>query len=390
MAQNVTNKYFLSLLRCALRGEKPEKAPQGVDFNLILALARQQSVVELIAYAIPKIEPAIDPELVSKLERLKRAGIAREINQDIELSALKDAFEGAGLDYMLLKGSVLKHLYPTPDMRSMCDIDILIRESNANRADKLMDALGYGDKKVSDHDVGYVKPPYVNVELHHSLTQYDFGKRAYEYFKDIWELSLRKADTHSYALRDEDFYLYHIDHMAKHYATGGCGVRPFCDIYVYLNAHPSMDLEYLEAGLDKIGLREFEAHMRALALKWLDGGEGDELSEQIEAYILTGGSFGTTERGALSLILRKGSKNKKISRLRLFWYKLFLPYRHMRVVYPSLKKVPFLLPFYWVHRIFRTLIFRRGKIKENLSVEDKQAQVNKLGEHFSSIGLTEF
>ena len=139
MAQNVTNKYFLSLLRCALRGEKPEKAPQGVDFNLILALARQQSVVELIAYAIPKIEPAIDPELVSKLERLKRAGIAREVNQDIELSALKDAFEGAGLDYMLLKGSVLKHLYPTPDMRSMCDIDILINSAGIITSNKTFD-----------------------------------------------------------------------------------------------------------------------------------------------------------------------------------------------------------------------------------------------------------
>ena len=390
MMQNEQNKYFLSLVRSALLGEKPQSAPQGVDFNSLLMLARSQSLVELISYAIPKIEPKIAPEIIAGFERLKRTGIAKEINQDIELALLCDTLEREKIDYILLKGSVLKHLYPTPDMRSMCDIDILIREDSVNQADSVMESLGYGDKKVSDHDISYVKPPYVNVELHNSLTQYDFGKKAYEYFKDIWSLARKKGDTCAYELSCEDFYLYHIDHMSKHYATGGCGVRPFCDIFVYLKAHPSMDLDYVNEGLDKIGLRAFESHARALALKWLGDGTGDEISEAMESFILSGGSFGTKERGELSFALRKGTKNKKVSKARLLLYKLFLPYRHMKVVYPSLKKVPFLLPFYWIHRVFRTLFFRRDKIKSTLGVENKQEQIASLGEHFASVGLTEF
>ena len=384
------NKYFLSLVKCALTGEKPESAPQGTDFNSIFALARNQSIVELIAYAIPKIEPPIAPEALSCFERLKRTGIAKEVNQDIELELLRNRLEGEGIDYILLKGSVLKHLYPTPDMRSMCDIDILIREGEVDRVDKVMESLGYGEKKVSDHDIGYVKQPYVNIEMHSSLTQYDFGKKAYEYFKDIWSLARQRGESHAYELTSEDFYLYHIDHMSKHYATGGCGVRPFCDIFVYLKANPSMDWDYINAGLDKIGLREFEAHARALALKWLDGGEGDEISEAMESFILSGGSFGTKEITELSLILRKGTKNKRVSKFKLLWYKLFLPYRHMRVVYPSLKRVPFMLPFYWVHRMLRTIFFRRGKIKSTLNVEQKQEQIANLSAHFASVGLTEF
>lgn len=391
MPKDVTNAYFLSLVKSALRKENVEKAPQGVDFKRIFALAHHHGLVELISYVTPEIEPKVENEIALGFERLKRAGIAKAVNQEVELDALTRAFAEEGVDYMLLKGSVIKNLYPSSDMRSMCDIDILIREKDVSKADKIMQKLGYGNKLASDHDISYQKPPYVNIELHYSITQFDFGKRAHKYYKNIWTLAKAQEGSFcAYQLAPEDFYIHHIEHMSKHYAMGGCGTRAFCDIFVFLKAHPSLNWEYIEQTLDKIALKEYESHMRALALKWFDNGQGDELSETIEDYILSGGAFGTVEREELSLIIRKGTSKKKVSKFKLVFYKIFLPYRHMKVVYPSLKKVPFLLPFYWVHRIFRTLIFRRGKIGENLKVNKKDAEIEKLNEHFSRVGLTEF
>lgn len=37
------------------------------------------------------------------------------------------AFDAGGIDYMPLKGSILKDLYPRHEMRMMGDADILIR-----------------------------------------------------------------------------------------------------------------------------------------------------------------------------------------------------------------------------------------------------------------------
>lgn len=388
MPRDITNSYLLSLARSSLRGENVENAPQGVDFSRLLNLAHYHGLVELIAYSVPKIEPSVDEQIASTFERLRRTGIAKSVNQEIELEALCGKFVEQSVDYLLLKGSVLKDFYPTPDMRSMCDIDILVREKDMSAVDKIMQELGYTEKQESDHDVSYKKPPYVNIEIHYSLTQYDFGRKAYEHFKDIWSLAKQKeGKPNAYELPAEELYIYHIDHMSKHYALGGCGTRPFCDIFVFLKAHPSLNWEYISDTLEKIALKDFEAHARALALKWFDNGEGDEVSDAIEDYILTGGGFGTKEREKISLILRKGTKKKRVSRARLLLYKLFLPYRHMKVVYPSLKKVPFLLPFYWIVRIFRTLIFRRGKISENLNVDKQQEQINALAEHFSTVGL---
>ncbi|MBO5375054.1 MAG: nucleotidyltransferase family protein [Clostridia bacterium] len=386
------SRYFLSLVRSALCDEAPENAPQGVNFNTILKLSYYHNLIELVSYAIPKVVPCVPEEIASSFDRLKRAGIAREVNQDIELELLLTKFREAKIDIMLLKGTIIKHLYRLPDMRSMCDLDMLIKYEDLDKIDALMRELGYIERVDSDHDVSYRKPPYLNIELHYSITQADFGKRAHEYFKDAWSLAkLREGEECVYEQSREDFYVHHIDHMSKHYATGGCGVRPFCDIYIYLEKYgKELDWSYINATLEKIGLYKFGEHMKSLAYKWFGDGAGDEMSEQIEGYILSGGSFGTKERGALSIIARKGTKNKRVSRFKLIWYKLFLPYRHMCVVYPSLKKVPFLLPFYWVHRIFRTLLFRRGRLKENLQVGEREGAVMELANHLESVGLTDF
>ena len=42
-----------------------------------------------------------------------------------------------------IKGCVMKKLYPSPNMRSMCDIDILIEDDGIDRAEKIMQNLGY-------------------------------------------------------------------------------------------------------------------------------------------------------------------------------------------------------------------------------------------------------
>ena len=59
----------------------------------------------------------------------------------------------------------------------------------------------------------------------------------------------------------------------------------------------------------------------------------------------------------------------------------------MTVGYPVLKKVPVLLPFCWLHRIFDRLLFRRDRIRAQLEVTADNAQVLAFVEHMRGVGL---
>ena len=59
----------------------------------------------------------------------------------LETAAL---FEANGIDFLCLKGAALANMvYPVPEMRPMCDLDILIRADSAARAQQLLIDAGF-------------------------------------------------------------------------------------------------------------------------------------------------------------------------------------------------------------------------------------------------------
>jgi hypothetical protein len=72
--------------------------------------------------------------------RHRRAAAARERSLD----RLLQAFAAAGLPVILLKGAALAHLiYPSPALRAMADVDVLIEGSDTARALAVARDLGY-------------------------------------------------------------------------------------------------------------------------------------------------------------------------------------------------------------------------------------------------------
>ena len=63
-----------------------------------------------------------------------------------ELRRVTAAFEENGIDYMLLKGSRMKALYPRQELRNMSDADVLIRMEQYDRICPIMESLGFEKK----------------------------------------------------------------------------------------------------------------------------------------------------------------------------------------------------------------------------------------------------
>ena len=72
------------------------------------------------------------------------------------------------IDYMPLKGCVLKELYPSDELRSMGDIDILIRTEQYGRIRSLMLAEGFQEGAESDHEYHWSSSS-AHIELHKRL-----------------------------------------------------------------------------------------------------------------------------------------------------------------------------------------------------------------------------
>ena len=178
-----------------------------------------------------------DDEYFVKFKKRQIAALYRgsRISQDIK--EICNTFEQAKIPFVILKGSVIRNLYPEKWMRTSSDIDVLVKPEDLRRAiSALMDECGYSYVSKYVHHVSLSSKNDVHIELHHELLEECTANDANLVLADIWNLvELKKGCSYSYEMKDEHFYLYHIAHAAKHVINGGCGIKPLLDLWILEN-----------------------------------------------------------------------------------------------------------------------------------------------------------
>ena len=264
--------------------------------------------------------------------------------QSSELSRLRETLNTAGVPFLPLKGAVLRALYPEPWMRTSCDIDILVPEEQADSAARLLsEQLGYTVGAKSTHDIGLTAPSGVHLELHFTLLEVGRIVEAAPLLTAVWEYAAPLNGTLEYVLQDEMFYLYHMVHMAKHFLNGGCGVRPFLDLWL-LDHRVPFDAARRDALLAQAGLTAFAAQARRLSEVWFGDAVHNDVTRDMERYLLTGGVYGSAETLIAVQQLRQGG------RARYVLSRIWMPYESLRLKYPALEGHPALTPLYQLRR----------------------------------------
>ena len=270
-------------------------------------------------------------------------------------------------------------------MRTSCDIDVLVQEADLERAIQvLVSDLGYRNEGRGYHDVSLFSPNNVHVELHFTLLDETRFPAAEEIITGVWEqvLPVRESSAQK-QMPDALYYFYHILHMANHFYGGGCGIRPFLDLWI-LNHKVEHDAGEREALLQKGGLLTFAQAAQSLSEVWFSGQTHTELTEKREEFILCGGVYGNAEN---MVAIRQA---KKGGRIQSVLDKIFLPYNTLKGHYPILRKHKWLLPFCQVARWFRLLSGGRWKrsvheLKTNASIS--AAEVSTTAELLKQLGL---
>ncbi len=287
-------------------------------------------------------------------------------NQNFAFEKISAVFEKADIPYIPLKGSVLKALYPESWMRVGCDIDILVKKEDVEKAAQLMvSEAGYTVKREGSHDIFLLSPENVCVELHFSLIDKKKSPLWAETLDAVWE----NSDSHHgcrYIMNDGMLYFYHIVHMAKHFRNGGCGIRPFIDLYLLMQKidADSRNTELIE----KCGLSDFVRNAEKLSRVWFDGEGHDEITLAMEEYIFQGGSFGSDKTRTIAVFQKSGSKTGYIAS------RIVLPYSDLSRQYPKLKGKKYLTPFYQAARVFSLLFGERKDFRrKNIEMVDEVA-----------------
>ena len=356
---------LISLLAAALG--KGMRSAEAVNVLECLPLAQKHGVANMLYYALPRLPAEQQPAEPGRrlLRGLAYTAAARDAVQERELDTLFARFEAEKIAVLPLKGCVIKTLYPKPDMRYMSDVDLLFDKKQAARVREIMQSLGYETMKFEQGDTDfYISPTRLNYELHRSLGDESFNAGSRCFLESLLSAAVpREGKAFLLELPQEEHYAYLLCHFVKHLINGGIGVRQVMDIYICRHGW-CLDEKKLAALLQKLELTEFAATLERLAECWFGGGQGDAVTDELGAYIFGSGTFGTDEQRVADRILRD---QEKTNRAAYVLRRVFLPYKTMCAYFPSLKKVPFLLPFYWIFRILRGIFCRNKKLSEEIN-----------------------
>lgn len=383
---------FLSLVKASFTEETPCVSDEFA-YKTAYSLAESQQMVPILYYGALK-DPRFATEPTSQyfFERTC-VHIGHNEDQLETVRVITDAFDAAGIDYMPLKGTLLKGLYPSPEMRVMGDSDILIRVEDEPRIREIMLSLGCRFDNESDHEFNWSTATGLHIELHKRLIP-SYNEDYYAYYGDGWRLAHpAKEGSTRYEMNPEDLFIYLFTHFAKHYRDQGAGMKYVIDFYVFKNCYPSLDLHYVSRELEKLQLYEFYSNIMRLIAVWFEGEAPDEITDYLTEKIFGDGVFGRAELNIVSegLKLSKSSGSSgsaKSARSKKIFQLVFPSYKNMCLQYPILKKWAILLPILWIIRAFdvvfnRRYLFRHHKERmENMSAEsisNYQRELNYVG-----------
>lgn len=386
---NVQQKGVITLIKSALNN-KCYELPNAFALEGVIEIAREHQISPIVYYGAINCGYDKACDVMQKLFEKALPLVLFDEMQNAALSEISREFEKGGIEYMPLKGSVLKSLYPKTEMRTMGDVDILIKTEQYESVKKVMSDLGFDKKVESDHEFVWLKDNLC-IELHKRLIP-SYNKDFYAYFGEGWQLAKQCTDFR-YTMDDEAFFIHLITHFAKHYRDGGIGIKHLVDIWVYKTAKPELDFEYIKNELLKLRLDKFFEYVEKTLENWFENGEETPETEFISDTVFRSGVYGNKETAEVSTMLRETKDGKSVAGTKFsrFFGVVFLPYGKMCEKYKVLRKLPFLLLFMWIVRLFDILLFKRKKMSAYIekqksitkdTVKSRKKELNSVGLDF--------
>ena len=356
---------------------EPTGAP---DFEAVLQEARAQTVLGLVASALPAeavaaLPPASAAALETEVFQLK-AKFMRILYGQTRLVSL---FRSAGIPLVILKGMAAAVYDPHPVRRSMGDVDFLVPPERFADALRMMDANGYQRQDEPELEMADEMPRHVQFfrdgieyELHHHFSAFDldlepilldgFGRTVTR------DIAGREFPT----LPNPENALVLLAHIRQHLLESGLGLRQIIDWMQCLKSLTEEETALLQAYAEKTGLNTLAGTVNRIC-NWHLG----------TAFSWTADIDPETEDALLEHLFERGNFGRKLGAdrpveaisLSVREQGLFPYLQQMGMLHwEAARKHAFLRPFAWMHTVCRygkkgtKLLFHApGSVQDQLS-----------------------
>lgn len=359
---------------------KKDNTITEIDEEKLYKLAKRNNLSNFL-YNWSKENSKID-SVKFDIEKDYNLQIIKDTNENIELEKILKEFEKEKIDTVLLKGAVMKYLYPQNYMRQMCDIDILVHPEDFKRASEILKDLEYSTFYDYEKHLIFHKEPLISIEMHRKLvSNKDIGS---EYLNNLWDRVVNYSDyEHIFQLNIEDTYIFCIIHLIIHFKYTGILARDILDVYLFNERNKNLiDKEYVSKKFEEFDLVDFEKNIKHIAYKWFGENQVYEIDD-IQEYILNGRSINNRVNYNVGENEGKGK----------FLKELFFPnFKIMKDKYPILEKVPILLPVTWIARIFKDVFSKESKVKDRIDTikliqKADEEDIQKVKQIYNKLGI---
>lgn len=361
-------EYFIHLLSCFLNGSAPNCAE--VDWKEIYRLCDMHDVQGIIAQMIKQLPSEFQPEKSIKSYFNQQLGFTvmdYEFKEQAKAELVK-LLNDLGVDHLLVKGAVIRSLYPIPELRTSGDIDVIVRSDEyENAVEKLKEII---PNTRYTADVFYFKINDVKIEMH------KYSDVETNYFDDIFSLA-KNTESHTFELDEYNHLLYVLCHLCHHLRYRGAGIRMLMDIDVMIRSINDFNQEYFEYLCKKAGFEKSWGILSSLSRLWFNTPinasydlTNDDILSSFEGVMLDGGVFGFEASTLGDYYVAKNTKsNEKIGfkvKLKALFALFFPSVKALNNSYPYVSKCKLLIPFAYLHRMFDGLFKRNAHSRDTI------------------------
>ena len=221
---------LLAILRSALNDTELDgsvKTQLSSDqLKSVCYLAKKHDIAHIVSAVLYKNGVQTDSELQARLQKEELLSVYRYEQMEYAFSQICESLEELGVAYLPLKGAVIRPYYPYASMRTSCDIDILIHESDLDAVVGRLEQSNFRVGERDYHDVSLYCDNNIHLELHFNVQENIEELDAV--LKNAWEYAV-PINEFRYGFSDAFFAFHQFAHMSYHFVSGGCGIRSLMD-----------------------------------------------------------------------------------------------------------------------------------------------------------------
>lgn len=374
-------EYLIYLLSCVINDKHPSLPQKDINWQTLKEIAERQKILPLLYDSTAKLGKS-GPD-VSTMKAWQNETLFCTYffaMQNEQFYHMFKVAEEKGVDMLLLKGIVLKELYPIPELRTMSDCDVIIKREQLDRVKEVFLSEGYGIAKENNETIEFKKEGFLKFELFYEV--FSSIRKKQEFKLNLWENTLPVLGEHVVRMSDENMVVHTFAHLAKHIRFSGAGIRNLVDIVLLLR-NAELDYGYIIEQMKLLNIEKLFYGLIKCAEKYLDFNipfECPEISEaMIEGladFMTSEGIYGANDNVFIYDVRR--SEGKKAKKILNYLKRIFPPIKKLSERYSYAKKHPLLLPVAWIHRLFKIIFIDRFSVKHGMkSMKKATATANK-------------